>query len=59
MSLAYICMSGRELAMLALQVNKKAGVNENYSKFEVCAVVRFLQAEGVSQSKIHCRLVSD
>lgn len=35
-----------------------AGVTGNYSKFEVCTVVRFLQAEGVSQSKIHCRLVS-
>jgi hypothetical protein len=26
-----------------------AGVNETYSELEVCAVVRFLQAEGVSQ----------
>jgi hypothetical protein len=33
-------------------------VIENYSKFEVCAVVRFLQAKEVSQSEIHCRLVS-
>jgi hypothetical protein len=31
---------------------------ENYSKFEVCTVVRFLQAEGVGQSEIHGRLVS-
>jgi transposase len=35
-----------------------AGVIENYSKFEVRAVVRFLHAEGVSQSEIHHRLVS-
>jgi hypothetical protein len=35
-----------------------AGVTENYSKFEVHAVVRFLQAEGVCQSESHCRLVS-
>jgi hypothetical protein len=34
-----------------------AGVMENYSKFEVCAVIWFLQAEGVSQSEIHCRSV--
>jgi hypothetical protein len=33
-------------------------VIENYSKFEVRTVVRFLQAEGVSQSKIHRRLMS-
>jgi hypothetical protein len=31
---------------------------ENYSEFEVRAVVRFLQAEGVSENEIHCRLVS-
>jgi hypothetical protein len=35
-----------------------AGMMENYLKFEVHAVVRFLQAEGVSQTKIHRRLVS-
>jgi hypothetical protein len=35
-----------------------ASVIENYLKFEVHAVVRFLQAEGVSQGKIHHRLVS-
>jgi hypothetical protein len=28
-------------------------VTENYSKFEVRAVVRFFQAEGVSESEIH------
>jgi hypothetical protein len=39
-------------------VNKMAGVVDNYSKFEVRVVVRFLQAEGVSQSEIHLRLVS-
>jgi hypothetical protein len=33
-------------------------VIENYSKSEVCVVVRFLHAEGVSQSEIHRRLVS-
>jgi histone-lysine N-methyltransferase SETMAR len=33
-------------------------VIENYSKSEVRAVVRLLQAEGVSESKIHRRLVS-
>jgi hypothetical protein len=35
-----------------------ASVIENYSKFEACMVVRFLQAEGVSQSEIHRRLVN-
>jgi hypothetical protein len=34
-----------------------ASVIKNYSKFEVCMVVRFLPA-GVSQSEIHRRLVS-
>jgi hypothetical protein len=29
-----------------------AGVIENYSKFEISAVIRFLQAEGVSESGI-------
>lgn len=33
-------------------------VIENYSKFEVRMVARFLQAEGVGQNEIHCRLVS-
>jgi hypothetical protein len=33
------------------------GVTENYSKSEVRAVVRFLQAEGVSQREIHRRLL--
>jgi hypothetical protein len=33
-------------------------VIENYSKFEVHTVVRFLHVEGVSQSEIHCKLVS-
>jgi hypothetical protein len=42
----------------ALQANKMAGVIENYSKFEVRPVVRFLQTEGVSQSEIQHRLVS-
>jgi hypothetical protein len=31
---------------------------ENYSKFEVCMMVRFWHAEGVSESEIHYRLVS-
>jgi hypothetical protein len=35
-----------------------ASVIENYSKFQVHAVLRFLQAERVSESEIHCRLVS-
>jgi hypothetical protein len=35
-----------------------ASVIENYFKFEVCTVVRLLQAEGVSQSEIHRWLVS-
>jgi hypothetical protein len=39
-------------------VNKMASVMENYSKFEVNAVVRLLQAEGQSQSDMHQRLVS-
>jgi hypothetical protein len=34
-----------------------AGVTENYSKFEVCVVVRFLQAEGII-SEIHHNLMS-
>jgi hypothetical protein len=42
----------------ALQANKMAGVNGHSCKFEVRAVVRFMQAEGVSQSRIHGRLVS-
>jgi hypothetical protein len=33
-------------------------VIENYSKFEVRAVVRFLQALGLNQNEIHRRLVS-
>jgi hypothetical protein len=43
-------MSGREAATLvlqALQVNKMDSVIESYSTFEVCTVVRFLQAEGM------------
>jgi hypothetical protein len=35
-----------------------AHVTEDYSEFEVHIVVRFLQAEGGSQSEIHSRLVS-
>jgi hypothetical protein len=35
-----------------------AGVIESYFKFEVRAVVRFLQAERVSQGEIHRRLES-
>jgi hypothetical protein len=35
-----------------------AGVIANYSNFEVRAVVRFSQAEGVSQREIQRRLVS-
>jgi hypothetical protein len=35
-----------------------AGVIENYSNFEVHAVIRFLQAERVIQGDIHRRLVS-
>jgi hypothetical protein len=34
------------------------GVTENYSKIEVRAVVRFLQAEGVTESEINSRLLS-
>jgi hypothetical protein len=40
------------------QANKLAAVAENYSKLVVPMVVRFLQAEGVSQSKINHRLAS-
>jgi hypothetical protein len=68
MSLAYTGMSGRgQVATLVslfsihmsklYKQNKMAGVTENYSKFKARMVVRFLQAEGVSQNKIHCRLV--
>jgi hypothetical protein len=35
-----------------------ASVVEHFSKLEVRTVVRFLQAEEVSQSEIHCRLMS-
>jgi hypothetical protein len=35
-----------------------ADVIENYYKFEVRAVVRFLQAEGVSQRKLHREIES-
>jgi hypothetical protein len=35
-----------------------AGVTENFSKFQVRAVARFLQAERVSQSEIQRRIVS-
>jgi hypothetical protein len=35
-----------------------ASVIENYSKFEVCVVNIFLQAEGVSQNEIHHSLVN-
>jgi hypothetical protein len=42
----------------ALQWNEIAGVIENYSEFEVRAVVRFLQAEGMSQSEILRRFAS-
>jgi hypothetical protein len=35
-----------------------AGVIENYSKFEVCTVVGFLQPEGVGRSEIQRRLLS-
>jgi hypothetical protein len=35
-----------------------AGVVENYSKFEVCAAVRFLQAEGASRSEVLRRSAS-
>jgi hypothetical protein len=34
-----------------------ADVIENYSKSEVCSIVKFLQAE-VSQSEADCRLMS-
>jgi hypothetical protein len=52
MSLAYVGMSEKRSShasvfvphscVSALQVNTMAGVIENYSKFEVWAVVRFL-----------------
>jgi hypothetical protein len=35
-----------------------AGVIVNYSEFEFRTVVRFLHAEGLSQSEIHHRLLS-
>jgi hypothetical protein len=31
---------------------------QEYSKFEFCAVARFLQAAGVSQSEIHHKIMS-
>lgn len=34
-----------------------AGVVQRYSKFKVWAVIRFSQAEGVTQGDIHLRLV--
>jgi hypothetical protein len=39
-------------------MNKMASVIENFPKFDVHWVVRFLQTEGVSQSKVYCRLLS-
>jgi hypothetical protein len=36
----------------------QAGAIGDYSELEVCRVVPFLQAEGLSQSKIHGTLVS-
>jgi hypothetical protein len=42
----------------ALQAKKVAGVIENYSKFEIRTMVRLSQAERMSQSEIHRRLVS-
>jgi hypothetical protein len=64
MSLAYIgTMDRKEVTMLvslfSIHVSKlymgikMADVIEIYSKFEVCVVLRFLQAEGVSESDIH------
>jgi hypothetical protein len=35
-----------------------AGVIENYSNFEVRAVVKYFLADGVSESEIQCRLMS-
>jgi hypothetical protein len=39
----------------ALQANEMAGKTQNDSKFEVRAVVKFLQAEGVRRSETHRR----
>jgi hypothetical protein len=68
MSLAYIDTSGRGkvaalVSLFSIHVSKlykrtKWPVIENYSKFEVCKVVRLLQAEGLSESEIHRRLGS-
>jgi hypothetical protein len=35
-----------------------AGVIENYSMFEARAMIRFLQAQGMSQREIHRKLAS-
>jgi hypothetical protein len=53
-----VCIVALYQSVLALQANKMDSVAENYSKSEVHTVVRFLQAEGASQSEIHRGLVS-
>jgi hypothetical protein len=64
MSHAYIGTSDREVAVLVsfsihvsklYKQTKKASVIENYLKFEVCMLVRVLQAERLSDSEIHRR----
>jgi hypothetical protein len=65
MSLAHISTSSKAavLVLFSIHVLKLCkrtltGVTEDHSKSEVRMVVRFLQAEGVSQSEIHHRLES-
>jgi hypothetical protein len=46
------------VSSIPIQANKMAIVIEIYSKYEFRTLVRFLEAEGVSQGVIHQRLVS-
>jgi hypothetical protein len=39
-------------------MNKMTGVTENKSKFQACMAVRFPKAKCVSESDIHCSLVT-
>jgi hypothetical protein len=49
---------GLHPCVYAIKANQMTGMIENCSKFEVQALVTFLQAEGVSESEIHLRLVN-
>jgi hypothetical protein len=46
---APVSLFSKHASRLRKRTNKSASVTESHSKFEVRSVVRFLQAEGVSQ----------